>query len=187
MFMIVRSGQPVDIFRCPSDKNVNKMESSKFTSGGKSYYYWDFYDEKGSSAADHCNKVSYSIQAPLYDPVTGKYSTGYTADSKGGLAIMADKTPAFDGKTPTTDWTNASLSDAQRKAGMSQNHEDGEFINVLYTDFHVAGSNRADVGIGNDNIYSASNIAAGGTQGPGSTTLTEHLSTDDSYLIGPIK
>ncbi|MCK4624504.1 MAG: prepilin-type N-terminal cleavage/methylation domain-containing protein [Phycisphaerae bacterium] len=184
MFLIIRSGQPVDIFRCPRDDNATKMSSTRNSSGD---YYWDFYDDtKGATAADHCKKVSYSYQAPLYDPAGKSYSSGYTANSKGGLAIMADKTPGFNGKTPCTNWAGT-LTEKQRKSGMSQNHDSGDFINVLYADAHVKKCKRADVGIGDDNIYSASNNAAEGTQGAGSTTLTHHLSEDDSFLIGPIK
>ena len=187
MFLIIRSGQPVDIFCCPSDKNATKMASTRFTSAGKSYYYWDFYDDtKGATAADHCKNVGYSYQTPLYDPSKSSYSSGYTPASAGGLAIMADKTPDFDGKTPCTNW-GGTLTEKQRKAGMSQNHSSGDFINVLYADAHVSGHKRADVGIANDNIYSASNNADAGTQGAGSTTLTHHLCEDDSFLIGPIK
>ena len=188
MFMLVRSGQPVGLFRCPNDKNATEMATTKYYSGGVSYYYWDFYDTEKESptAADNCRKVSYSIQAPLYDTASASYSAGFTANSRGGLAIVADKTPDFDGKTPCTDWS-ANLSKTQRKAGMSQNHNSGDFINVLYADGHVSGSNRADVGIGNDNIYSASNNSKAGTQGAGSLTLTQHLSEDDSFLIGPVK
>ena len=161
------------------------MESSKFTSGGTSYYYWDFYDADNPSTANHCKKVSYSVQAPIY--ANSAYTNGYTANSRGGLAIMADKTPEFDGETATTDWTVDDIADATRKAGMSQNHNAGDFINVLYADAHVGGGNRADVGISNDNIYSASNDADEGTQGAGTTTLTNHLSREDSFLVGPTK
>ncbi len=187
MFLIVRTGQPVDMFRCPSDSNASKMTSTRHTSGGKPYYYWDFYDDtKGATAADHCKKVSYSYQSPLYDPATKSYSSGYMTSSLGSLAVLADKTPGFDGKTPCTNWSGT-LTEKQRKAGMSQNHDSGDYINVLFADSHVKGDKRADVGIKDDNIYSASNNVDKGTQGAGSTTLTQHLSVDDSFLIGPVK
>ncbi len=190
MFMVVRSGQTVDLFRCPSDENADRMTNAKFDSGGDSYYYWDFYDSVSPSTVNHCKKVSYSIQAPL---APSPYSVGFTSGSKGGLAIMADKTPEFDKTTDAattpkaqTAW-NTTLSDTNRKRGMSQNHNKGDFINVLYSDAHVSGSKRADVGIGNDNIYSASGLTTGGTQGAGTVVLTDHKHADDSFLIGPIK
>ncbi|MDY7011898.1 MAG: hypothetical protein SVV80_14295 [Planctomycetota bacterium] len=117
MFMVVRAGQPADMFRCPSDKNATKMATTRFISGGKTYYYWDFYDTEKTkpTAADNCRKVSYSIQAPLWDAASAAYIPGFTANSKGGLAIMADKTPDFDGKTPCTNWADA-VGEKQRKA-----------------------------------------------------------------------
>ncbi len=186
MFLIVRTGQPVDMFRCPSDSNASKMTSTRFTSGGSNYYYWDFYDKDGTTASDHCKKVSYSYQAPVYNSAGSSYSCGYTSNSLGSLAVMADKTPDFDGEDATTDWTADPMAEASRKSGMSQNHSSGDFINVLFADSHVKGDKRADVGPGNDNIYSASNDSDGGTQGAGSLTLTQHLSVDDAFLIGPI-
>ena len=196
MFMVVRSGQPVDLFRCPSDDNATKMTATKFESGtpAASYYYWDFCDTEDANAdtgtptaagiTNNCKKVSYSIQAPLVSGTT--YRAGYTAGSKGGLAIMADKTPGFEGTPglPTTNWTTTLTEDA-RKNGMGRNHTQGDYINVLYADAHVSGSKRADVGISNDNIYSASGTAVT-QQGAGTVALADHKSVDDSFLVGPI-
>jgi len=176
------------MFRCPSDDNSSKMESAKFTSGTTSYYYWDFYDSVTPSAVNHCKKVSYSIQAPLYTAATTSYSAGFTASSSGNLVIMADKTPATTTGTLATLSSWAGISEANRVLNMSQNHNKGDFINALYADVHVGtGSKRADIGISNDNIYSESNLTTGGSQTVVTTTVppTAHLSGDDSFLIGP--
>ncbi|MCK4624503.1 MAG: type II secretion system protein [Phycisphaerae bacterium] len=178
MFLVVRSGQPADIFRCPSDDNAIKMSSTKNSSGD---YYWDFCDDSSTNARDHCKRISYSIQAPLYDSAGTTYSSGISDD--GGLAVMADKTPHFDRLTPCTDWTADPVVD--QSDGMSQNHGSGDFINVLFADYHVKGGKRADVGIAKDNIYSASGDDDT-QQGAGTNSLTSHKSVDDSYLIGPL-
>ncbi|MDY7009202.1 MAG: type II secretion system protein [Planctomycetota bacterium] len=196
MFLVVRSGQPADIFRCPSDGNASKMQTVRFTESNETYYYWDFYDaevDDPSNGAANSTKISYSFQAPISSGGMD-YKAGYTTSSKGGLAIMADKTPEFDktdddddSPTALIDWSS-SLSDKNRKRGMSQNHLSGDAINVLYADYHVSASeSRADVGIDDDNIYSASGESDEGTQGEGSIDLADHLSTVDSFLIGPIK
>lgn len=180
MFLVVRSGQPVDIFRCPSDSNATKMSTTRFTSGSDSYYYWDFYDKDTDTATAHCKKVSYSYQAPLNDG-SGNYSSGVSGG--GALAIMADKTPVFDGNSLSS-WDG--ISEENRKKSMSQNHSAGDFINVLFADFHVKGGKRADVGIGSDNIYSESGTSAG-SQTSTTVSVSNHQHEDDSFLIGPIK
>ncbi len=194
MFMLVRMGQPVGLFVCPSDDSAGKMLTTRHGSGTNTYYYWDFYDtEKSSpSASENCSKVSYSTQGPVYSMATAGYVPGFTYSSQSGLVVMADKTPEFDktddnGVTAQTDWANTGLSDAARKKGMSQNHGSGDAINVLYADAHVSDQKRADVGISDDNIYSTSGSATGGTQGAGVTLLMMHMSEDDSFLIGPIR
>ncbi|MCK4623865.1 MAG: hypothetical protein KAV00_01030, partial [Phycisphaerae bacterium] len=155
---------------------------------GENYHYWDFCDsEIQDPGGRDCKRVSYSIQAPLYDPAAVACTPGFTANSRGGLAIMADKTPEFDGKTAATNWEADPITEDNRKDGMSQNHNSGDFINVLFSDAHVSGGKRADAGLNDDNIYSASNDDDGGTQGAGSTSLLEHLSGEDSFLIGPVK
>ncbi len=179
MFLIVRSNQPPAIFSCPSDDNAIKMKSPKDSNGD---YYWDFYDADSDTPTprDHCQRVSYSIQAPLYDSA-GTARSGIT--DNGGLAVMADKTPHFDRLTPCTDWTADPVSN--QSDGMSQNHGKGSFINVLFADYHVSGSKRADVGIAKDNIYSASGDNDT-QQGAGTNKLADHKSEDDSYLVGPL-
>jgi hypothetical protein len=74
---------------------------------------------------------------------------------------------------------------------MSQNHA-GAMVNLLYQDLHVGDARRADVGINNDNIYSAAGMGKDGKpleveQGPGSMKLADHRSPLDSFLLGPKK
>jgi len=181
MFLLVRTGQEVGLFICPSDTSASKMDDPKFTDAqGNKNYYWDFYDDQGG---EHWKKVSYSMQAPV---LKGTYEPGFTTKSPGALVIVADKTPAYEGVAPfkpATDWAG-DLTDDEKKAGMSQNHSAGEFINVLHADSHVGDGKRADLGINKDNIYST-NTPPG--PGAGQAAVNQHKSEEDTYLMGPSK
>ena len=71
-------------------------------------------------------------------------------------------------------------------ATVNRIHNSGDFINVLFADYHVKGGKRADVGIGNDNIYSSATGTNMTEQGAGTVSLSDHDSEDDSFLIGPV-
>ena len=184
-FLLIRNEQDPGLFVCPSDRQASRMTDPKFQEGGQKHYYWDFFDDrKGAVAADHAKLCSYSIQAPLL--WGDDYQPGFTTRSPGALVIVSDKTPQCDGKNPTTDWT-AKLTKEQARAGMSQNHSAGNFINVLHADSHVGDGKRADLGINKDNIFSASGQEKAGTQGAGTVNLKDHKCRDDSFLLGPVK
>jgi type II secretory pathway pseudopilin PulG len=182
LFALVRCGQSPGIFVCPSTADV-RDPNTKDQSGK---YFWDFSPYR-AGGAEH---VSYSYQAPQVDP-DGNYDSGVTPFSNPKLIILADRTPAYDGKNATFNWASPGGADA--KTGMSQNHTGGEMINVLFADMHVEDrEGRADVGINNDNIYSAAGLGAGGNalgtnQGPGTLKLSDHRSPRDSFLLGPKK
>jgi prepilin-type N-terminal cleavage/methylation domain-containing protein/prepilin-type processing-associated H-X9-DG protein len=174
LFLLVRTGQPVKLFICPSDTVGNPMESAKWDNAGTMTFYWDFID---------ATRSSYSVQAPLTNN-----RPGYTGQSQGGLAIVADKNPEYDtAGSAATNWADGDLTDQAIQGGMSRNHRGesgGEYINVLYADTHVGHGPRADVGVNRDNIYTASNTAP--TAQLGAFNGAQHLSADDSFLVGPM-
>ena len=175
LFLLVRAGQPVKLFICPSEDNAEAMPSAKIPDGSR--YYWDF------AAVTNC---SYSVQAPIIQGANRL--PGYTGQSQGGLAVAADKNPEYATVgSAATDWSDANLTDQNIQNGMSRNHRGtsgGEYINVLYADTHVGHGTRADLGINNDNIYTASNTAV--TARLGAFNGAQHLSPDDSFLVGPV-
>lgn len=179
LFMLVRDAQAPGIFVCPSTQD----KTDENTKTGRDYH-WDFSPYHDGNA-EH---VSYSYQAPL----AGEKGTasGVTSDSNAGLAILADRTPAYAGLKPDFNWAKPEKDDPN--TGMSQNHR-GAMVNVLFADFHVGESRgRADAGIGSDNIYSAAGMGKDGkplavNPGPGSMKLADHRSPDDTFLLGPAK
>jgi len=180
LFLLVREGQGPGIFCCASTSDT---PDSNTRSG--SAYAWDFSPFR-EGGAEH---VSYSYQGPLYDG--NAFTGGVTPGSDSALVVLADRTPAYApgtvGGTPRRadfPWDNPGTNDL--RAGMSANHSEGEYTNLLYADLHAGYANRADVGAGNDNIYSASG-SADTRQGGGFLNLTDHRSGHDSMLVGPTK
>ena len=181
LFLLVREGQGPGIFCCASA--ASDTPDSNTRSG--TAYAWDFspFREGGS---EH---VSYSFQAPRYDG--NAFACGVTSNSDGALVVLADRTPTYSpgsvgGTARRADfpWDNPGTSDL--RAGMSANHSDGEYTNLLYVDYHAGSANRADVGPGSDNIYSASG-SADTCRGSGTLNLTDHRSASDSMLVGPTR
>lgn len=191
MFMLVRSGQSAKMFVCPSDEGTVAEDSVKRTVAGDQLYNWDFQPTESAAGADPAGheKVSYSMQAPLYNSAgTSVVSNGVSARSRGSLVAMADKTPDYgDGASshPTpVDWSTTS----NNSNGMSQNHSNGEVINVLYADTHVNKHKVANVGVEQDNIYTVSDESSDDyepDEGGIYTTPSNHRNADDSFLIGP--
>jgi prepilin-type N-terminal cleavage/methylation domain-containing protein/prepilin-type processing-associated H-X9-DG protein len=184
LFVLVQDGQSPGIFVCPGTKD---KPDPNVKTGGR--FHWDFSPFKNGKA-EH---ISYSYQAPIAGPIKETYqgNSGVTSSSEAGVVVVADRTPTYDGLKPDFDWANP--GSAEPKTGMSQNHSGGEHINLLYADLHVGDSlGRADVGINNDNIYTAAGFGADGNsldtnQGPGSLKLADHRSMRDSFLLGPKK
>jgi prepilin-type N-terminal cleavage/methylation domain-containing protein/prepilin-type processing-associated H-X9-DG protein len=174
LFLLVRDGQSAGIFVCPS-ADSDKAAENDF-GGDDNYTLKDAYD-----FADPAN-VSYSYQAPLISGTTK--TNGVTGRSNSQVAIMADSIKDCTGSL-TVNWAN-SLSKAQMKAAMSQNHTAGEYINVLYADSHVGNGTRADLGYSKDSIYVATTHEDGYSQ-TGSLTWSEHIHITDSFLVGPVK
>jgi prepilin-type processing-associated H-X9-DG protein len=185
LFMLVRDGQTPEAFVCPATTDTPDPNTLILNS-----YPWDF-SPYADGNAEH---VSYSYQAPIRDlkglwTREGSWTSGVTPRAKAGLIALADRTPTYAGLSADFDWRSPGKADP--RIGMSQNHARGEMINLLFADFHVGDSaGRADVGINNDNVYSAAGLgsdgnALGTSQGPGTLNLSDHRSPDDSFLLGP--
>jgi hypothetical protein len=117
--------------------------------------------------------------------------SGVSSRSRGSLIVLADKTPKYEenprdsehNPPPVINWENVPPGSDDAKKGMSENHSNGEVIEVLYADSHVKQfEGKANVGLEEDNIYTA---GADGPDQEGSYTWTDHVDRDDSFLVGP--
>ncbi len=203
LFLLVRSGQPADLFTCPSD-DATECDNLK---DGNDDYWWDFTGPDANIPLKDVDKVvSYSFQVPLHSGARGTsmgkmIGTGVNSASQGALVIMADKSPDLDPDGDALTQWNDNMNEDDILDGMSQNHTGGEYINYLRADFSTSKAKRADVGIAKDNIYSCANstqnrdgdITPKTNRGANTTygvthnlDCTVHLSDQDSFLIGPI-
>ena len=184
LFMLVRDGQQISLFVCPSISTDSVDANTKDANGT---YHYDFM-------ASRC--VSYSYQAPM--TVSGAMVSGCSSNSDSGLVILADKTPYKNStnankNTATTgivlDWSQATIADP--KLGMSDNHTLGEYMNYAKVDGSTKNDSRADVGIsgigGKDNIYSQVSAPTTDETDPKGTAITvsTRTSAKDSALAGP--
>lgn len=196
LFLLVRSGQPADLFTCPSDDAV---ECDNLKDPDTDDYWWDFTGPDANEPLKDVDKVvSYSYQTPLHNgsrTSMGKMiGTGVNSASHGALVIMADKSPDLDDDGDALTQWNDNMNEDDILDGMSQNHTGGEYINYLRADFSTSHAKRADVGIAKDNIYSSANssqdrdgkITPKTQRSGGVLDCTVHLSDQDSFLIGPI-
>jgi len=177
MFLLVRDGQPVKLFVCPSTDDVkdnNIVDDANTPDDEEPPYFWDF--------SSHRN-VSYSWQAPILD-ANGPYAQGLS-DAANDSAVIADQTPAVGPERwDNTAW-DPKLEGAAVEPHVSPNHQ-GVRLNLLYVGMNVSHSNRPDVGEGQDMIYTASGRAEGGSRSATSVDLADHRSRRDSFLIGPV-
>ena len=135
---------------------------------------------------------SYSYQAPLDGG-----ASGIKASTPSNVAVMSDASPYSTGPdTPVTDLPDPEdvtlITDPDLiKKHISQNHTDGDFMNVLYVDSHVSGAQRPSVGKLEDNIFTAFgpfDDLADDDEYRGEAVeivMNEHLETEDSFLCGP--
>ncbi len=184
MFMIVRQDQPPGLFRCPGDKNnlfdPNSQVSVPVDGDLKEgEYYWDF---------SRSENVSYSWQAPIWKD--GRFYQ----DANHALvdtAICGDMTPA----AVNPAWKSADVSKLASSAIAAQNspNHKGKQNNILMMAGDIRPIERPDIVVDptvpvNDNIYTAGGSEANASQWQGSTSLDirKHLSTRDTFLIGPV-
>jgi prepilin-type N-terminal cleavage/methylation domain-containing protein len=178
MFLLVRDGHSPGLFLCPSDEDAVEDKNVKWDHDGDLatawVYYWDFAEARN---------VSFSWQAPVRRGE--KYVNGLS-DEEAAAVIMAERTPA----SAEPDWQPLPMAEQMAREdihhNMSRNHARGEVINVLRMDMAVMRSKRPDVGVDQDNIYTASNRKEVGSREATSLNLAEHLSPRDTFLIGPV-
>ena len=182
MFMLIRQDQPPGMFRCPSDKNsiVDRDVKATRDDGDKASgvlegdYYWDF---------SRPENTSYSWQAPIWKD--GRFKQGIDS-SETDTVVIADMTPRYEGYEK---WTPMAIDDqtsqAQIERQLSYNHK-GKQVNILKVAGNIEAQKRPDVGIDNDNIYTASGNLNAGSQSATSLDIRKHLSPRDTFLIGPV-
>jgi hypothetical protein len=184
MFLLVRMDQPPGMFRCPSDKNSVVDDNTKFKDsqddGDKDSgilegeYYWDFSKPEN---------VSYSWQAPIWK--NGRFRQGIDGTETEPV-VVADMTPRYGGFEK---WTPRAIDGQSTQADiekqLSQNHK-GKQVNILRAAGNVAAVKRPDVGMYNDNIFTASGAPYDGSRSATSLDIRKHLSVRDTFLIGPV-
>ncbi|HUS91490.1 MAG TPA: type II secretion system protein [Phycisphaerae bacterium] len=178
MFLLVRDGQPVKLFVCPSTsrrKDERIVDDANAKDDEEPPYFWDF---------STYNNVSYSWQAPFEDK-EGNYRQGIS-DADNDAVVMADMTPAED---PVEDWNNnewdPEMKGVKIQPHVGPNHR-GKQVNALYVGMNVAKSDRPDIGANKDMIFTASGKTKRGDRKATSLSIAEHKSTRDSFLIGPV-
>ena len=178
-FLLVRSGGvPAKAFICPSTEDVVD-DDVRYDDGGQQMYAWDFNDAKN---------VSYSYACSI-ETGSGNFESGVSASSPSSLAVMSDRGPyassdAGGDSTPVAEWDPALTGDNLQKH-VSQNHQAGEYMNILFAGGHVSGENRPDVGVNNDQIFTAYADTVDNAQTATALTRQDHHKEDDSFLVGP--
>ncbi len=178
MFMLVRQDQPAGIFRCPSDRSgmlddnpKARQDDGDMIAGN---YYMDFSKPQN---------VSYSWQAPIWK--NGRFAQGVDS-AEPETVVAADMTPRYgwDEKwTPRPIDSQSTQADIEKQ--LSYNHN-GKQVNILRVAGNISCVRRPDVGKDNDNIYTASGNPNSSSQGATSLDIRQHLSTRDTFLIGPV-
>ena len=177
MFLLVREDQPVKLFICPStnDFKDEHIVDTNVPEDEEPEYFWDFTSYQN---------LSYSWQAPVEDK-NGNYRNGIN-DNDNDTVVMSDKTPAVD---PLVEWQSGEwdpeLRGTEVEAHVGPNHQ-GEQVNVLYVGMNVAKGDRPDIGYQKDMIFTASGKRKRGSRSDTSVSISDHLCTRDSFLIGPI-
>ena len=186
MFLLVRMNQSPGMFRCPSDKNseVDREVKADANDGDvlKGEYYWDFAKPEN---------VSFSLQAPIWRP--DPFAQGLTGAiganaNESEMAICADMTPRYGGYGDEK-WIPISIDDRTPRTEIEKqlsNNHNGKQVNVLTLAGDARAHERPDVGVGKDNIYTASGKPNAGSRSATSLDIRQHLSPRDTFLIGPV-
>jgi prepilin-type N-terminal cleavage/methylation domain-containing protein len=182
MFMLVRQDQPPGMFRCPSDKGSVVDDNTK-AKQIDSYikereYYLDF---------SRPENVSYSYQAPLAVSGGSTFANGVDS-SETEMVVYGDMTPRYGGTLAWTpvDMSAANLTQTEIESQLSNNHK-GKQVNILRVAGNVAAVKRPDVGLYQDQIYTAfgDTIQGDGPRKATSKELSQHKRAPDTFLIGP--
>ncbi|MHC4295224.1 MAG: type II secretion system protein [Planctomycetota bacterium] len=154
MFMLVRDNQPPELFVCPSSDGYpdeyirsDKESTVDAQSGDDDALDWDFSLPWN---------VTYSYQGPCTDPDDSKsQSSGIKTNFPPDVVLMGDLSPNVL-QNHINKWDpELSAEEIIESTATSQNHSNGEAVNVLFGDYHSEGFSRPDVGLHRDYIYGA--------------------------------
>jgi prepilin-type processing-associated H-X9-DG protein len=144
MFMLIRNGEAPKLFVCPSDRDA---QADAFTNNladkaNPGAFNWDFSSgQDNGGTIGSVRNVSYSYQCPITRGAGATDLNGVPAlgdpSSYSNMVVVADRTPASQGGTFPGAWS-AGVSTENIHFYNSQNHKDGEMMNVLYVDGHAA-------------------------------------------------
>lgn len=180
MFLLVRENQPVKLFICPSDEDAIKDNDIYIHDQGggddeEEEIAWDFHYDYN---------CSYSWQCPV---TRGSDYINGLSDDDNDSVVMGDKTPKYTDPSWTPDQLEPTgMTTTEIMRNNSQNHSKGKKLNVLYIGMNVAQEGRPDIGSRYDNIYTASGERRRGARDGTSLDISQHLSTRDSFLVGPM-
>jgi prepilin-type processing-associated H-X9-DG protein len=208
IFMLIRNGEAPRQFVCPSDANATPDPSTTNPSdkANPGAFNWDFSSgQDNGGTIGSVRNVSYSYQCPITRGNGAMDLNGvppYTDPSfDSSLVVVADRTPAtqggaFTGAAGSPGVWSAGVSPENMHFYNSQNHSDGEMMNVLYVDGHAARVTTPNCGPvvtatkTPDCIFStlsgppAASAKDDGIDYGGAVDNTKHVGKRDSYLFG---
>ena len=201
IFILIRNGEAPKLFICPSDGNA-KADDYTTNTADNGAYNWDFSSGLTNGGIyGSVRNVSYSYQCPITRGTGEKDLNGIPTDPDASMVVAADRTPAVRGSA----FTGAAGSPGAWSAGISpddmhyynsQNHSNGEMMNVLYVDGHVAVARNPNCGPvvtatkTPDCIFStlsgppAATAKDDGIDYGGAVDNTKHTGGRDTYLFG---
>ncbi len=209
LFLLVRDGQSSKLFCCPNDAAATPDTSTQTVVNGVNMYNWDFSTGQANGGTfQSARNLSYSYQVPLHSGAAGTHdSNGVPLGVDPSLVVLADRTPvpsstapaggAFTGASGSPGEWSASIGSADWHYYISQNHDGGAMMNVLYADSHASQAKTPNIGpaaTGNgacDCIFTSNAAAGGNTTYPqdgidygGKLGSAIHVGNRDSYLWG---
>lgn len=208
LFSLIRNEkQSPNTFICPSaegdtaDPNINVPSDAPGAVANTSMIAMDFSGYKAATdlsptnpVAGASNHVSYSVQAPLY--LNPGWSSGVSnAAQMNSLVIVADRTPDYQNNNATSyPWTAWIQNPTPLPKHYNSRNHLSEMQNLLFGDLHIGESTRPDCGTGSDCIYLPAGVTAPVANQPSQfynganfSDTDQHLSVDDSFLVGPIQ
>ncbi len=191
-FMLIsEGGQGPKMFVCPSTSHTADQWTKYEDDDDEDVWDHDFSthvdDDPNETAVI---TLSYSYQAPL------QYGqNGIKPSTQSSVVIMSDATPYETGPAGSSSATDPEdvtvLTESKDiEPHVSQNHSEGDFMNILHADTHVEGARRPDVGKLLDNIFTAygnPSILVNDYDRGKATSIDQddHWETEDSFLCGP--
>ena len=210
LFLLIRDGQSSDLFCCPSDGKATFENATQTLVGTVNMFNWDFsMGQANGGTQGSARNLSYSYQCPLTRQGSETCDgNGVPINADPSLVVASDRTPvesatapaggAFTGASGSPGPWNANIADGDVHYYVSQNHDGGSLMNVLYADSHTATVKTPNVGPGvagnasvSDCIFTNFGSAGGGPANPpdgvdfgGKLGNATHTGNRDTYLWG---